>query len=185
MALPLILIDMDGVLCDLHKDIVEFTGDDKANVDRAKFFDKYLPDFVDHDGFRLMSKMPASDHLIDVLYRWKKDGLCELAICTSAGDFYEPQCEVVYQKKAWIVDFQPKLTHIPFIATGSGKDKAFFANERTFLIDDWHKNITGFVAAGGSGVVYTPEQVDETLRAVELFCLDYIGNEAIKNGEFA
>jgi 5'(3')-deoxyribonucleotidase len=162
---PIIYLDMDSVLADLDRGIVETLGVEIDSVERSAFFKSLLPEYTRQGGFETQGKMPRADELVEMCKRFHKDHKVSVAILTSAGQFYQPQSEVVFQKKKWIEREFPWLAHMPFTATSSGADKAMFAHPRAFLIDDHTSNILKFTTAGGWGIVYTPDTLDNDYLA--------------------
>jgi 5'(3')-deoxyribonucleotidase len=165
---PIIHLDMDGVLADLDKGIVETLGVEIDSVERSAFFKSLLPEYTRQGGFETQGKMPRAEELVELCKRLHKDHKYSVAILTSAGQFYLPQSEVVFQKKKWIEREFPWLAHMPFTATSSGADKAIYAHSKAFLVDDHAPNILKFNAAGGFGLVYTPDTLDNDYLATEI-----------------
>ena len=171
--IPTIFIDMDGVLADLHTGIVELSGDPNITDNRGAFFKKWLPQYVEANGFYTQDTMPNASVLVDFLVKYHKLGKVKLAILTSHGEFYEPFSEVIRQKKAWLEKNFPQLNKIPFCATASGADKSILAGPKTLLIDDHNKNIIHFTNAGGEGIVYEDHQVDVHIIEILEFLSKY------------
>ena len=163
---PIIHLDMDGVLADLDRGIVEMLNVEIESVERSAFFKSLLPEYTARRGFASQPKMPQAEELVDMCLRLHRDHKFSVAILTSAGQFYDPQSVVVYQKKVWLEREFPELAHVPFTATSSGADKAMYAHSKSFLVDDHSANIQKFVAAGGWGVTYTPEVLDTLERTI-------------------
>jgi 5'(3')-deoxyribonucleotidase len=157
---PIIHLDMDGVLADLDRGIVEMLGVEIESVGRSAFFKSLLPEYTANGGFADQPKMPRAEELVDMCLRMHRDHKFSIAILTSAGQFYNPQSEVVFQKKMWIEREFPELAHVPFTSTSSGADKAMYAHSKSFLVDDHSANIQKFISSGGWGVTYTPEVLD-------------------------
>lgn len=164
----LILLDMDGVLCDLEKDLSTWSGQDITDKD---IFYELLPAFAVQCGFANLSKTKTADELVKYLLSLD----AKLAICTSGGDFFSPVSEIMVQKKRWLEKNFPELSSVPFILTTSGKDKSFFANETTILIDDYASNCNKFVKEGGGTIVYNGN--DETSLADVKLILSRIFNK--------
>jgi hypothetical protein len=114
--IPTIFIDMDGVLADLHTGIVELSGNPNIADNRSAFFKKWLPKYVEANGFEDQAPMPNASVLVDFLVKYHKLGKVKLAILTSHGEFYEPFSEVIRQKKAWLEKNFPQLNKIPFLS---------------------------------------------------------------------
>lgn len=170
--IPTIFIDMDGVLADLHAGIVALSGDPTITDNRNALFKKWLPKYVELDGFYTQAPMPNAQILVDFLIKYHKAGKVKLAVLTSHGEFYEPFSEVIRQKKAWLETEFPVLNKIPFCATASGADKSILAGPNTLLIDDYAKNIIHFTNAGGYGIVYDDNFVE--IHIIEI--LEFMSN---------
>ena len=167
--IPVIYIDLDGVLADLHTGVVNFTGDEFPENHRSALFKEYLPAYVEAEMFYLQDKMPKADNLVKYLLGFYNKGLCQLAILTSSGQFYKPISRVTDQKKRWIEKNIPEFSEIPFCTTTSGADKSILANENAFLLDDYPKNVTQFIAAGGHGHVYHEDTFNDAIESMIKF----------------
>lgn len=167
MPNKIIYLDMDGVLADLDSHFEEWSGfHPDIHPDRSAFFDKFLPEYTANQGFFTQGKMPKAEELVDFVFSLNE----KISFLTSIGHFIRPNTTVLEQKKRWIHKNFPVLDYIPMCATSSGKDKAIFANENTFLIDDHEKNIFHFKQNGGNGFIYKEE--DFELLKIEL--LDFV-----------
>lgn len=161
---------MDGVIADLDSAFDEWAGyHPEKHPDRSAFFDDFLPEYVEHDGFFTQGIMPKANQLISFLINLATEANVKLSFLTSIGHFVTPNSPVLYQKKMWINKNFPELNLIPMCATSSGKDKSIFANENTFLIDDHPNNIEHFIGNGGNGFIYTEEQFDLLKEQLLLF----------------
>lgn len=164
----LVYLDMDGVLFDLHSALREHTGIDFPMEDRNKLFKSYLPDFVDHNGFANIPPLKNAHELVagiqDIHYTQ-----CNIAILTSGGSFHKSRAEVARQKKESIDKNFPSLEPAAFCITSSGAAKAQLAHKKAFLIDDHAPNIEKFIAAGGHGIVYHPDEYKSVLAQVRSF----------------
>ena len=155
----IVYIDLDGVLADLEKGMEIILGY-TTSTSRDELFKRYLPHCVDADGFARSPVMPGADNLVSYLFNERAKGSIELAILTSAGDFYSDQSVVAEQKKRWLYEYFPQLSRIPFCVTSSGKQKALLAHPGAMLIDDHQPNIDAFRAAGGVAQKYPEEWND-------------------------
>ena len=162
---PIIYIDMDGVLADLHAGLKKRFNLGDEVIERTKLFKSYLPDYAADGGFQWQPVMPKAVELVNYLLSLRKQGSVNIAILTSAGQFHGKP-DVTFQKAEWLKREFPELDGIPFCVTTSGADKCFLAHPKAFLIDDWHKNVTHFVNAGGHGIVYEPERLHATINAI-------------------
>lgn len=165
--IPVIYIDMDDVLADLAGCVHDKFDIDPSHVDRGELFKKYLPEYAAGLGFEYQRPTNNSQMLVDHLTRLSEDGKANLAVLTSHGDFYHPTSEIVRQKKAWLIRHFPNLAKVPFCATSSGADKSILAHPFALLIDDWGDNIRKFIAAGGHGIVYHDDNIEEILNQID------------------
>lgn len=152
--MPIVYLDMDGVLADLDTGMREFYFPEKLPEDRSALFKRFLPDYAKAEGFLTQPLMPDAIKLVDYVLTLRKEGKINVAILTSAGQFHDCP-DMVRQKSQWLQNNIPQLRGVPFCATTSGADKCFLAHPKAILIDDWHKNITHFINAGGHGIVHT------------------------------
>lgn len=158
---------MDGVLADLDSAFEEWSGyHPDLHPDRNTFFDTFLPEYAANQGFFTQGKMPRSEELIARLQELED---VKLAILTSGGNFYNPISDIADQKKRWQGKEFPQLDQIPFCLVRRGADKAIFADEYSFLIDDHPANVQKFMEAGGDGFVYIPEELELCMENIRLF----------------
>ena len=161
----LIYLDMDGVLFDLHSALQEHTGIQFPMADRNKLFKSYLPDFVDHNGFATIPPLENAHELVAGIQAMTS----HVAILTSGGSFHKSRGEVARQKKESIDNNFPSLEPVAFCITSSGAMKARLAHKKALLIDDHAPNIEKFIAAGGHGIVYHPDEYKSVLAQVRSF----------------
>lgn len=163
---PIVYFDMDEVLADLDGGLFAHSGHHQKEMDRSDFFDMYLPAYTLSGGFESQKVLRNAKKLVDNVLELCHNKEINVAILTSAGKFFDPQSEVVAQKKRWLEKNFPVLANKPFITVSSGADKAMLAHPKAFLIDDHDKNIAKFIAASGHGIVYTPDVVDEVIPKI-------------------
>lgn len=171
---PTIFLDMDGVLSDLDNGIKKITGynpdDDIESVNgRSKLFKELLPAYVEANGFANENVCENAHNLVDELYDLYNSEVINLAILTSAGNFYLPNSEVVRQKKKFIERRFPELVEIPFCVTTSGRDKSRLAHPCAMLIDDHISNCERFETAGGWSFQYHPSKINSAIDAINEF----------------
>lgn len=181
LNLPIVYVDMDGVIADLDGGMGDMFGintsrHDAHAIDKAKLFGKYLPEYVRQNMFEDQQTLINSKILVAGLLDLKEQGLINIAINTSTGHFFRPISEVRFQKSKFIEKHFPGLIDLPFCTTTSGRDKAILAHPKAFLIDDHNKNIERFYEAGGHGFIYNSEEdtcARDALKAVREF-LNYV-----------
>lgn len=167
--LPIIYLDMDGVLADIDTGLRKHFNLDHSIADRSSLFKSYLPEYTKAGGFEMQPKLENADKLVNYVLSLRDVGRANVAILTSAGQFYKPTSEVVAQKRRFLEREFPALCDVPFCVTTSGVDKAFLAHEGAFLVDDWHKNVTHFCNAGGAGFVYSSDKCAAAILAIRDF----------------
>ena len=180
MNLPIVYVDMDGVIADLDGGMadtfnINISRHDAHAIEKGKLFGTYLPEYVAQNMFEDQPTLMNSKVLVAGLLDLKEQGLINVAINTSTGYFYRPISEVRFQKSKFIEKHFPGLIDLPFCTTTSGRDKAILAHPKAFLIDDHSKNVERFYEAGGHGFIYNAEEdtcARDALRAVKKF-LDY------------
>lgn len=172
MNKPIVYLDMDGVLADLDGGMLDMFGHNTRDLDPATLFSRYLPDYVENQGFANENVLINAKMLVLALHNYKKLGLINLAICTSTGMFYRPISEVRDQKGKFIEKHFKELIDVPFCTTTSGREKCFLAHPKAFLIDDHYKNVDKFIEAGGGSFTYDAQSntcVLDTMHEIDKF----------------
>ncbi len=154
-----IYLDMDGVLCDIAERIYRETQLNIKDLEESQVKDvlKNTPNF-----FRTMLPTEFFDELVEACLA---KGV-KVAILTSVGK-WDP-ADVISQKKAWILE---NFGDVEFHNVYTSKEKAFFANENTLLIDDREKSLIPFGKAGGKTAKYenSRENIELIKKIIEQF----------------
>lgn len=148
-SVPLLFIDMDGVLADFEKHYEEvFDVDIKlANEDQNKFW-KRIHNY-DHGTGDFFYDIPLMEDALDAWNQIKHLNPIILTACP-ASDYYN----VGYQKIRWVRDNLDQSCMI-FPVVG-GKNKGLFVhNDFDILVDDHHKNSARWVERGGQFILHT------------------------------
>ena len=143
MNINTIYCDLDGVLTDFRKGCENLDAIEGTKVDWAKVH-KLGPDFwADLDW--------TSDgkEFIDWLVKFCKD--CSIDLCILSAVNYS---DGVKGKQIWIDEKIPSVPKQNRYFVRFGKDKVKYAAKNALLIDDYGKNVEGFIMAGGQGVRY-------------------------------
>lgn len=151
-----ILLDMDGVIVDLHRGICE-----RFNIDTT-LFPKPLPwnwvvDFLKMDPNIFWGQLDAAfwtdlhwtPEGKEILARLiAKYGLHNICISSSPGNpKYDNWETIAAGKRRWL------QKHLPGVASMLGQEKYFFAHPESILIDDHDDNVNAFRYHGGRAVL--------------------------------
>lgn len=148
----IIYLDMDGVLCDFHKALLDYHN---------KTDPYYNPDNLGKYGLSKLLNMKYMDLMGDLTSDfwanlkptpWCFDliSLCEslsTQVYISTAPASNKHC--LSGKYEWVEKYYPKLLNKMMI----GKDKFLLAANHTILIDDKYDNIEKFNQYGGHGVL--------------------------------
>lgn len=130
----MLYLDMDGLLCDLDSGLERMSGTTMPRVNSEAWFDKHLPSCVKKGLFEHLEPLEVGTYIINTISKWDD---IDIAVLTSNGLYYEPLCDIVYQKKLWLErHFNGFLKTKPFITVSRFSDKVKFSFENTFLLDD-------------------------------------------------
>lgn len=106
---------------------------------------------IDREPFVHCGRMDGFGDLVDWMNGWKTSGM-RVMILSSATHDNTVYSRVAEQKQRWLDanglgDFLAIYTH-------GGRDKALWAHPNSLLIDDYEKNVSRFIDAGGHGIVH-------------------------------
>ena len=148
-----VFIDMDGVLSDFDKPIIEKFGTKKEWNNKWEL----LPE----DFFRVLPKMPDADDLINYIC-----GQFDWHVLTAIpNDSGFPECRI--QKMQWIFEHYkvyPARIHCVF-----QREKQYYAVEENLspniLIDDCESNISEWKSSGGIAILHT--STNDSIRELQ------------------
>ena len=148
-----VFIDMDGVLSDFDKPIIEKFGTKKEWNNKWEL----LPE----DFFRVLPKMPDADDLINYI-----SGQFDWHVLTAIpNDSGFPECRI--QKMQWIFKHYkvyPVRIHCVF-----QREKQYYAVEENLspniLIDDCESNVTDWKSKGGIAILHT--SANDSIRELQ------------------
>jgi 5'(3')-deoxyribonucleotidase len=142
-----VYIDLDGVLADFRKGIIDWFGDIEPHYD----------EMVDTNFFETLDKFPTSDQLIDIVVAiFGKYSICSMPL---RGDHDNS----AYHKTRWV---EQQLSPQPEeIIITKRKEKYAKGN---ILIDDKESNVDGFNKNGGYGILYKAWEHDLNYLMSEL-----------------
>lgn len=170
----IIYCDMDGVLCDFDKQFEKLTKtpakEFEANNGTKEFWRVILEE--GESFWSTMDPMPGFEGFKKELISISNDGRFKLKFLTSTSAAqilrsYPREQAVDYirnievGKRTWLQTHWTGTKTIIF--SDSGKGKAKYATPNSILIDDLSPNIEAFIAAGGTGIIFTDAQqaIDE------------------------
>lgn len=151
-----VFLDMDGVICDFEKAAIELNVIDlksrkvdfnALNAAGAKFWEQLE---WKNEGKKLYEFLEefCKDHSID---------LCILsAVLTNEGK---------EGKKAWL-KANTHINPMNIYIVRKGSDKNAFAADESLLIDDFGKNVRGFIQAGGHAIKFE-NNAEEVIKKIK------------------
>lgn len=157
--MKILLLDMDGVLVQLHDLYLEIFGNLDFNRDN---FNKAV---FEHKIFEIAKPTNEFAEIMNTVNQCRYN--TQIAILSSLGTSDENptrQVEIRRQKHAWVkqyINFD-----IPIFLVSNKKYKCHFANKFTYLIDDTPSNIHEFENFGGRGIIHTHDTVPDTIKFI-------------------
>lgn len=177
----IIYCDMDGVLCDFDKQFEKLTNTPPKEFEANKGTQEFWRVILE-DGEKFWSDMqPMSgfDTFKKELTNISSDGRFKLKFLTSTSAAQilknNPRQQAVEYikniesgKRKWLNTHWSGPKNIIF--SDSGKGKAKYATPNSILIDDLSPNIEAFIAAGGTGIIFTSAQqaIDELKAKIKI-----------------
>jgi hypothetical protein len=149
-------LDMDGVLCDFAKEYkrINYEGND---------FDKFRHAVLNHFIFTKLEPMPSCELLLKHINSIKKDYKIDVEILSSVNA--EPGTDMhtagMIQKNYWLL--RNKIFYSPHFVKDYA-EKQRYADNTKILIDDREDIIEMFNAAGGFGILYTDDNLNEVVQ---------------------
>lgn len=156
-----IFVDLDGVMADLDKLVMERTGMTFEQLDAAGTgFTKFIEQEreLGHTIFDNLDKMPGADYLWGYVVKYKPD------ILTATG---YPREKATAEKIQWVMNNLSGYDKI--LTTVSGAQKKKYAAPNHILIDDRMKAIGPWREAGGIGILHT--SAEDTISQLKLLGL--------------
>ncbi len=144
-----IFVDLDGVMADLDKHVLDLTGKTFPQL-RKNDQDDGFQNFVNaerakgHSVFGELDPMPDAQQLWDYIVKYNP------SILTATG---EPVAEATAEKIRWVMDNLSGFDKIHTVKKSILK--AEYAQPNHILIDDREKSINPWTKAGGIGVLHT------------------------------
>lgn len=165
-----VYFDMDGVLTNLYSHILEYM-DKPFSKERVRPW--LIANITEQSLFEIIPPNPNLDEIIDLM---DDLGDYDVEILTSLGGMVEGglRNEIIDQKIAWLKKHLGKRTYsmlTAFNAVDDCQDKAAYASNNRFLIDDRSFIINDFQIAGGNGYHYGNDRHESSLEAIEAILL--------------
>ncbi len=156
MVVDKIFFDMDGVLADFNKGVLQFCGMDRTN---PNVYDKTKDDIIwakikeiPH-FYAKLSIIENAKEMFDMLYE-KYGDKCEILTAIP-----KPRREILNageDKIEWVRKYLSKNIKINIVQKEEKKN--FCKGESYILIDDLQRNIEEWNACGGTGILHTSAQ---------------------------
>jgi len=148
--IPIVFVDLDGVLVDLQKGYSQITGEKYKKMSHEDFvpiLHSYLDNLTTKQIVNFWANLPKTQEC-DELWSLVKQN--QPLILTASGNS-APACE---GKKIWCSK-NLNLDKNRVFCSKNSQDKQNYASPRSILIDDYKRNIKQFNAAGGHGIHHT------------------------------
>ena len=143
-----IYVDMDGVVSDFDKAIVNIFGEEYSNKIADTFWKKTV---VDNQVFRHMPPIPEGLSLVSQL---RSDGH-QVCFMTSTGGMPH-HIDIAKQKLDWLS--ANSMGDLPVAFCMNTQGKGAYASPGAVLIDDRQKVLAAWRGNGGFGFQFIPEQ---------------------------
>lgn len=155
-----IYIDLDGVVADfvLHYEIFY-----KAPISDRDLLDENKKTFSKNQFFLNLPVIEEGIKLVKHLDTLNAD----IKILTAVGD--NDISENTAYKAMWVIK---NIGGHKFHWVKKSNEKAVFAHENAFLVDDREKSLDPFLDAGGNGFLFENGCYDEVIEKIELFLED-------------
>lgn len=158
-----VLFDMDGVMVNNMLDLASREGITVEEIIRRKKEMKKMDadfDYVMHlirkylYTHRHFANSPAFAHIHEIkrLMRHMMHNGVSVKICSSATSGDDIYTEVVEQKKEWLDAHG--LGILPAYFSRGAAEKKNYAKPHVLLIDDYERNVSQFIEAGGHAIQF-------------------------------
>jgi len=144
-----IFVDLDGVMADLDKHVLELTGKKFSEL-RTSDSDDGFQNFVDSEREQGNTIFDNLDPEHDAHELWDYIVKYRPSILTATG---VPEVEAAAEKIRWVHENLSGFDKIHTVK--KSVLKAAYAESNHILIDDREKSITPWRAAGGIGLIHT------------------------------
>lgn len=154
--------DMDGVLCDFDKGVLDFTGVSIDEIEKSGKITTLKQHITTKDVMFFVNLKPTKLALRLKEYL-QNNPRATINILTSIG---KTNSGIVHQQKiTWLIQFfGDDASRINFNHVLSSKDKAKYATIETLLIDDRKKALVPFAKAGGKVLKFNAKSDFQTNR---------------------
>lgn len=146
-----IYLDLDGVLVNFQKGIQEHTNDPDITFGGVQEAFKTM-----HGNYDFWANLEPLKGWDDIWKTVKRYECFVLSSCSNLGE----KCKC--GKIDWVKRHLNGMKEDNIIIVQDMHEKAFYANEKSILIDDMEKNIIQWVEAGGIGILY--RNIEQTIN---------------------
>lgn len=148
-----LFVDMDGVLVDFDKKLLEIFGEYPQQFKKEEW--KRIANYPNFYGS--LDWMPNGKKLWSNILQLKRERGFRLYILTGLpmGDWAEPQ------KREWC---KQNLKGYDLVITCFSRNKHYYANKDSVLIDDREKNVLDWKNSNGFAIQHKDEEVDNTIN---------------------
>lgn len=139
-----IYVDLDGVLSNLDKFVIQHTGKTFQEL-RGQSFTRFTYEYRQRHGsfFDRLEKMPDADLLWNYVMPYRPN------ILSATGPLHKESTE---EKIRWVSKHLPNVNEVYTVI--SSQDKYHYAKANAVLIDDTIGAIENWERAGGIGIVH-------------------------------
>lgn len=160
---PIIFVDLDGVLVDLKKRLLEISNKPKEYLSKSTLtvlFYEIIREMNENERIEFWSNLDMKENALDFwnfLSGWQPLILTSVSGCQAA----------VVGKKIWCEN-NLKIDPNRVFCSRKSTEKQFYASPKTILIDDYENNIKEFRAKGGHGILFEDNEQAKS-ELLELF----------------
>jgi len=159
MNKPTIYLDLDGVLANFEKAVIELHGPNYKDLHPVAFW-KPITKEIDN-FFAKLDPLPGAFELYD--YVWGIDGY-DVKVLTALPRPEGKAVTVAQDKTDWVHKHIDSNLEVITVIGGKNKGK-YVKHKEDILIDDLPRNIDVWTEAGGIGILHT--SYSDTIQQLE------------------
>ena len=152
-----IFLDMDGVLCDFHKDFKKISGGIDAVEYESKHKSEGFWNLINSQGAKFWANMSPMNDMLTLKDFVFKNFVGKIYVLSSSSRQKSKSDNADIGKRIWLKShgFAAGIPASNILIVDSASKKKEYALPDGILVDDYNNNITGWINAGGVGVLHT------------------------------